>query len=244
MTGKPYIKIPDTSMDEAVPFIDSLKSVPRAGLHNPFKNKERYIMLGGVCRKTAEVLHDPEVFDFFTDTIMRSVPKSRPQAAGEVRVMRAFFENFSGDQVRFAADASRQPGDHLGQHTTGYRFPYGGVGLVTPFNFPLEISVLQTMGALFMGNRVTAKPDVRCSWPYEQFIRLLHYCGLPETDVDLVHGDGPVAERILKQGDAKLTVFTGSTKVGDHLCKALNGKVRLEDGGFDWKILGPDVPKN
>ena len=40
-----------------------------------------------------------------------------------------------------------------------------------------------------------------------------------------------------------MTLFTGSSKVGEHLSKSLNGKVRLEDGGFDWKILGPDAPK-
>ena len=37
-------------------------------MHNPFRNKERYVMLGGVCRKTAEVLHDKEVFDFFVSS--------------------------------------------------------------------------------------------------------------------------------------------------------------------------------
>jgi 1-pyrroline-5-carboxylate dehydrogenase len=38
-----------------------------------------------------------------------------------------------------------------------------------------------------------------------------------------------------------LTQFTGSSKVGELLSKATNGKVRLEDAGFDWKIIGPDV---
>ncbi len=41
-----------------------------------------------------------------------------------------------------------------------------------------------------------------------------------------------------------MTLFTGSSKVGEYLVKKLNGKVRLEDGGYDWKILGPDVPKS
>ena len=48
-----------------------------SGLHNPFKIKERYVMLGQVCRKTAEVLHEPETFDFFIDCITRCAPKSR-----------------------------------------------------------------------------------------------------------------------------------------------------------------------
>ena len=142
LTGKPMISIPNTSMGEIEPFIESLQSVPKHGLHNPFKNKERYLMLGSVCRKTAEVLHDKEVFDFFVDLTMRSVPKSKVQTEGEIRVTRNFFENFSGDQVRFLAEAFKIPGDHQGQSTTGYRWPLGPVGVITPFNFPIEIPVL------------------------------------------------------------------------------------------------------
>lgn len=51
-------------------------------------------------------------------------------------------------------------------------------------------------------------------------------------------------EKALVKGDAKTTVFTGSSVVAEKLVKALKGKVRIEDAGFDWKILGPDVPKN
>jgi 1-pyrroline-5-carboxylate dehydrogenase len=73
---------------------------------------------------------------------------------------------------------------------------------------------------------------------------MLHYCGLPLEDLDFLHADGLVTEKILKKADAKMTLFTGSSAVGEHLVKQLDGKVRLEDGGFDWKILGPDVPKD
>lgn len=243
LTGKPMISIPETSMQEAEPFVESLKSVPKSGLHNPFKNKERYLMLGNVCRKTAEVLHEQETFDFFVDCIMRCVPKSRAQTAGEVRVTRAFFENFCGDQVRFLAEAFRHPGDHAGQFSTGYRWPYGGVGVITPFNFPIEIPVLQMMGALFMGNKPVVKPDTRVSFPLEQWVRMLHYCGLPKSDLDFLHCEGPQMEYILKKGNARTTLFTGSSRVGEYLAKKLDGKVKLEDGGYDWKILGPDIPK-
>jgi len=135
------------------------------------------------------------------------------------------------------------PGDHHGQWSTGYRFPFGPVGVITPFNFPIEIPVLQMMGALFMGNKPLVKPDPRVSFPLEQWVRMLHYCGLPKEDLDFLHGDGPVMEAILKKGNANMTLFTGSSRIGEHLMKRLDGKVRLEDGGYDWKILGPDVPK-
>ena len=105
LTGKGMISIPDTQLDEIQPFVDSLQAVPKTGLHNPLKNKERYLMLGQVCRKATEVLYDPEVFNFFVECTMRCVPKSRAQTEGEIRVTRAFMENFCGDQVRFLAES-------------------------------------------------------------------------------------------------------------------------------------------
>lgn len=62
-------------------------------------------MLGDVCTKTTEVLHDPEVFEFFVQLIMKAIPKSHAQASACVRVTRTFFENFCGDNVRFLAEA-------------------------------------------------------------------------------------------------------------------------------------------
>lgn len=46
-------------------------------------------------------------------------------------------------QVRFLARSFGVPGDHAGQTSNGYRWPFGPVGLITPFNFPLEIPALQ-----------------------------------------------------------------------------------------------------
>lgn len=74
--------------------------------------------------------------------MQRSCPKSFAQTHGELKVTVDFFKNFCGDQVRYLAEATRSPGDHAGQFATGYRWPYGGVAVITPFNFPLEIPVL------------------------------------------------------------------------------------------------------
>ena len=53
------------------------------------------------------------------------------------------------------------------------------------------------MGALFMGNKVLLKPDVRTGLPLEQFIRLLHYCGMPKEDLSYIYCHGPVISQIL-----------------------------------------------
>lgn len=35
--------------------------------------------------------------------------------------------------------------------------------------------------------------------------------------------------------------WIGSSTVAERLSKLTNGKVKIEDAGYDWKILGPDV---
>lgn len=66
-------------------------------------------------------------------------------------------------QPRFMARSFGVSGDHAGQMSHGMRWPWGPVGLVTPFNFPLEIPALQLMGALFMGNKPLVHVDHRYS---------------------------------------------------------------------------------
>lgn len=99
-------------------------------------------MLSEVNRKVVETMHDPEVLQFFVRCVQRCAPKSYAQTVAEIKVTIDFFENFCGDRVRFLAHSERQPGDHAGQFNTGYRWPYGPVACITPFNFPIEIPVL------------------------------------------------------------------------------------------------------
>merc|ERR1719238_316483 len=46
--------------------------------------------------------------------------------------------------------------------------------------------------------------------------------------------------KICVDGEARMTLFTGSQHIADKLAVDLHGRVKLEDAGFDWKILGPD----
>eukprot|EP00930_Biecheleria_cincta_P069895 TRINITY_DN57570_c0_g1_i1.p1 TRINITY_DN57570_c0_g1~~TRINITY_DN57570_c0_g1_i1.p1 ORF type:complete len:549 (+),score=99.64 TRINITY_DN57570_c0_g1_i1:49-1695(+) len=241
LTGEVFMKVPNTSRDEIEPFIKRMAQAPRSGLHNPMKNPERYVMLGEVCAASAREMHKPEVSDFFTHLIQRVTPKSTPQATGEIKAVRTWLEDYSGNNVRALAEMQGLPGDHLGQTTVGYRMPFGGVSVITPFNFPLEICSLQTLSAVFMGNQCTTKVDWKVAIVMEQFIRMLHAVGLPKTDIDFIYSDGPVFNEVLVKGNARMTLFTGSQHVAEKLAVDLKGKVKLEDAGFDWKILGPDV---
>jgi 1-pyrroline-5-carboxylate dehydrogenase len=79
------------------------------------------------------------VEDFFIKLIQRVMPKSDVQCRGELTVTRKFFENFAGDNARFLFRSFNVSGDHDGQASSGYRWPYGNVAVIAPFNFPVEI---------------------------------------------------------------------------------------------------------
>jgi len=242
LNGNVFMHVSDTQVHEITPFVDSLARVPKSGLHNPLKNNDRYLLYGDVTAKAAALMRDKTVEDFFVRLIQRVAPKSDAQARGEVVVSRLFLENFSGDQPRFLARSFAVAGDHMGQMSHGFRWPYGPVALITPFNFPLEIPILQLMGALYMGNKVVLKGDSKNSVVMEQMLRLLHHCGMPEGDVDFINNkDGMTMHKLLMESEPRMTLFTGSSRVAEILAKDLNGKIKIEDAGFDWKILGPDV---
>ncbi|XP_011071616.1 probable aldehyde dehydrogenase [Sesamum indicum] len=241
LNGESFIKVSEVDEKGIQPFVESLSKCPKHGLHNPFKAPERYLMLGDVTTKAAHKLSLPEVSDFFAKLIQRVSPKSYEQALGEVYVTQKFLENFCGDQVRFLARSFAVPGNHLGQQSHGFRWPYGPVAIITPFNFPLEIPVLQLMGALYMGNKPLLKVDSKVCIVMEQMLRLLHDCGLPLEDVDFINSDGKTMNKILLEGKPRMTLFTGSSRVAEKLAVDLKGRIKLEDAGFDWKILGPDV---
>lgn len=238
--GGEFLRVPDTTDFSA--YIDGLDRVPKCGVHNPLLRPDRYVMLGDVCAKAAARLAEPEVEAFFVRLVQRVMPKSEIQARGEVVVTRKFLENFAGDGVRFLARGFSNPGDHPGQESRGYRWPYGPVVVIAPFNFPIEIPALQVLGALFMGNRPLVKVDSKVCVVFEQFVRLLIECGLPAEDLDLVHCRGSNMGKLVEaaRDSIRLIQFTGSSGVAERISGVVNGAVRLEDAGFDWKVIGPD----
>jgi 1-pyrroline-5-carboxylate dehydrogenase len=222
-------------------YVASQKNVPHYGLHNPLRNVHRYMQMGEIFLKIATEMRKPEVEKFFVTLLQRVMPKSYAQCLGEYVVTRRFFENFGGDNPRFFQQSFNVAGDYDGQASTGYRWPFGNVAMIAPFNFPLEIPALQVFGALLTGNRPLLKCDKRVSVVMEQFLLFSQACGLSLNDVNFLNCSNEEMEQIVRKANFRVIQFTGSSKVSEHLCEITKGRVRVEDAGFDWKILGPDV---
>lgn len=246
--GETIILMPDTQEDELGTFIESLARCPKHGLHNPLKNVERYGMYGDICRNAAQFLRGKGGRDYFTKLINLVMPKGYEQCAGEVDVVASFLETFSGNGVRNLAKGITTPGNHDGEQPINYRWPYGPVAIITPFNFPLEIMALQLMGALFMGNKPILKQSSITSIVAEAFVRLLLQCGMPKDDMLLIHCSGSVMEKVVIWGApnpvVQLTQFTGGSDVARRLLQLTEGRCKIEDAGFDWKLLGSISSRN
>ena len=245
LTGKCLVTVPDTQIDELDTLIKSMSACPPYGLHNPLYRKERYALYGQIFARAADTLATAEVYDYFTRLINTVMPKGIEECKGEVTVVRDFLYNLAGDGVRNLAQGVITPGNRTGQEACSYPYPYGPVAIIAPFNFPLEIPALQLCGALAMGNKPLLKPDSRVAVVAEAFVRLLYCCGIPDDDMCLLHAGGKTTEHLMKmkingQPLIRMIQFTGSTKIAKRLLRLTEGRVKIEDSGFNWKILGPN----
>lgn len=63
--SKNIFTIPDTQENELEPFFESLRRVPKTGLHNPLKNPERYVQYGEISR-LVRPKHFSNIFNYFS----------------------------------------------------------------------------------------------------------------------------------------------------------------------------------
>src|SRR6185436_7153838 len=115
------------------------------------------------------------------------------------------------------------------------REPVGGVGAITPWNFPLMLAVWKIAPARACGNTVVIKPASNTSLSLLKFAEYAKEAGLPAGVLNVVPGRGSVVgNAIVDHPGVDAITFTGSTEVGRGLmaraAKTLK-KVALELGG-------------
>jgi acyl-CoA reductase-like NAD-dependent aldehyde dehydrogenase len=113
--------------------------------------------------------------------------------------------------------------------------PVGRVGLITPFNFPIQMTSLRLAPALAASCPVVHKPSTRARKVSEKFRDLLFEAGLP-GDYYQMHFD---AENLFHQEIAWLG-FVGSNKIGNKL-REKNPSVHLELGSAAPAIVAADA---
>jgi benzaldehyde dehydrogenase (NAD) len=129
------------------------------------------------------------------------------------------------------------------------RRPAGVVTVISPFNFPLILSIRSVAPALALGNTVLLKPDPRTTVSGGvSIVQVFREAGLPDGVLQLVPGGRDTGEAAITADAVRVVSFTGSTAAGRSV-GALGAqhlkRTHLELGGNSALVVlpGADLTK-
>src|SRR5277367_2605966 len=135
--------------------------------------------------------------------------------------------------------------EHLERGSLVVKEPIGVVGLITPWNWPLNQITCKVAPALAAGCAMILKPSEIAPLDAVILAEIFDEAGVPKGVFNLVNGDGPtVGQAIAGHPDVDMVSFTGSTRAGILVAKAAADtvkRVHKELGGKSANILLPDV---
>jgi len=122
------------------------------------------------------------------------------------------------------------------------RVPYGVVGAISPFNFPLNLVAHKLGPAIAAGNAIVLKPAGQTPISALKLAAVLVEAGLPESWLSVIPGPGSqVGNAIVEHPLTKAITFTGSAPVGWGIrSKVPHKKVNLELGSNAPLIVNDD----
>ncbi|PVE25634.1 aldehyde dehydrogenase family protein [Microvirga sp. KLBC 81] len=121
------------------------------------------------------------------------------------------------------------------------REPIGVVGMITPWNWPINQIACKVAPALAAGCTMVLKPSEIAPLNAILFAEVLHEAGTPKGVFNLVNGDGPsVGLALASHPDVDMVSFTGSTRAGIVVAQAAAPtikRVQQELGGKSANII-------
>ncbi|WP_246045295.1 aldehyde dehydrogenase family protein [Rubellimicrobium roseum] len=136
----------------------------------------------------------------------------------------------------------RLPAEYLGASGRVERVPLGRVGIIAPWNYPLQLAFVPLVAALAGGNRVLLKPSEATPRTASLLAQVVERA-LPPDLARVVEG-GPEIARALTELPLDGLFFTGSTATGRKVAEAAARNlipVTLELGGKSPAIVMPDA---
>jgi len=131
------------------------------------------------------------------------------------------------------------------RHSFTRREPFGVVGVITPWNVPINQAARAAAPALAAGNVVVIKPSEFTSATTLLLARLATEVGFPDGVLNVVTGDGlRVGAPLVKHPDVRKVAFTGSPRAGREVGRIAADRViplTLELGGKSANIVFADA---
>ena len=194
---------------------------------------------GRLLRRLAELVE--EHTEELARIESRNVGKPIAGARGEVGMVAQVFHFYAGAVDKHYGETIPVAG---GEAFT-FREPLGVVGLIVPWNFPVNIASWKLGPALATGNTVVLKPAELTPLSALRLAELALDAGIPDGVVNVVVGKGSVVgTRLVEHPDVAKIGFTGSTEVGQQVMRGASGtikRVTLELGGKSGNVVFADA---
>ncbi len=235
LTGNLLHSIDDHSADLVANSVKQAKSAQRAwGAVEP---KQR--------SKVLFRLHDLllQEQNRMMDIIQSETGKSRAHAFEEIAGALAALRYYAKQAPGLLRRRRTNSGVPWLLRTWEERTPVGVVGVITPWNYPLALTMLDVIPALAAGNSVVQKADNQTAQTTKFAAELGLRAGIPELVWQVVHGDPTTVGNALVDS-ADYIAFTGSTATGrlvaERAARRLVG-YSLELGGKNPMIILPET---
>ncbi|NPA53685.1 MAG: aldehyde dehydrogenase family protein [Aquificae bacterium] len=195
-----------------------------------------------ILMKVANLLEERK--EEFAKTIVYEVGKTIREARTEVE--RAI------NTITFSAEeAKRIEGEYVqidaspngvGKRGFYFREPAGIVAAITPFNFPLNLTVHKIAPAIAAGCPFVLKPSERTPLSPTMICELFLEAGVPKEAVSIIPGFADVGQAMTTHPDVRVVSFTGSLKVGEIIAKQAGlKKIVMELGSNSAVVIDEDA---
>ena len=115
--------------------------------------------------------------------------------------------------------------------------PIGVIAVITPYNFPTDISSIAIAHAIAAGNTVVWKPSEWAATSCAMLAALFAEAGFPAGVLNVVQGYGDVGAALVEHDDVNGVFFTGSTRTGERIAAAAGLKKQLLELGGDGPLI-------
>lgn len=197
-----------------------------------------------ILNKAADILY--EKAEELAEILTMEIAKDRKSSIAEIQR--------SADYIRFTADAAKSlegetipgdsfPGTKRNKISVVTRVPLGVVLAISPFNYPVNLSVSKIAPALMAGNSVVLKPPTQGAISALYLAEVFNMAGLPKGVLNTITGRGSeIGDYCVTHKEVDFINFTGSTEVGQHISSITTMKpLLLELGGKDAAIVLEDA---
>lgn len=194
----------------------------------------------------AEMLHEVarkvrDNFDALVESLTLEQGKPIPENQEELEWTATTFDYYA--EMGRNTKGRVIPSGEMSQLNMVIKEPYGVVGCIIPWNYPLLLMAWKVAPALAAGNTVVIKPSEMTPLT-TLLIAETCFDHLPAGVVNVITGDGSAGEALVTHPNVPLIAFTGSLATGQRIsaqAAPFIKRLHLELGGKDAFIVAPDV---